>query len=227
MEVLPQQKLFVLVIVIRLYSYQLRLCPALHRNAFTLRLLLRQHRRHPKLTKLQLCLQPEQRLHPTDQAALQREADVAGFYLFQHLIFLTAIVQFLHVLVVKCRLGIIADVEFQFVPHSCQQVDIHLHVKVKYPVLLRTLHQCRIFDILPVTAKGHVHITLRFHLYGIASEDAVEKAVLIHLRQFRCLVEEHQPVQPALPVVIHILLTTVFFIFIQCQVGRIAQKAAA
>ena len=84
-----------------------------------------------------------------------------------------------------------------------------------------------VLDILGVHTKGHIHVALRLHGYGVAAKDAVEQPLFVHLRQFGCFVELRKGIKPALPVGIFIYLAFVFFILIEREISGVAQKIIA
>jgi hypothetical protein len=97
-----------------------------------------------------------------------------------------------NILKIKSCFGIIADIEFHFIANSRNKIDIHLHIKIEDAILLCTLGKCWVFNVLPITTKSHIYISLRPYGNRTTSKDAIKYPIFIHDWQLWFLLKKRQ-----------------------------------
>ena len=109
-----------------------------------------------------------------DEGAVEREADVTGFQELDDFVFLTLVFEGELVLVVEGRLGVLVDVEVDFVADFGHHVELDVLVKNEFVVAFASFGHRFVVAEVVLEAKGEVDGTLGTDVDGVAPEDGLK-----------------------------------------------------
>ena len=113
-------------------------------------------------------------LRASDEGAVEREAHIACLQQLDDFVFLAFVFQGEFVLIVEGGLGVLVDVEIDFVADFCNHIELHIRLKDEVVVAFATLAHRRVVVVVVLEAEGHVDGTLRADVDGVAAEDGFE-----------------------------------------------------
>ena len=109
-----------------------------------------------------------------DEGAVEREADVTGLQELDDFVFLTLVFEGELVLVVEGRLGVLVDVEVDFVTDFGHHVELDVLVKNEFVVAFASFGHRFVVAEVVLEAKGEVDGTLGTDVDGVAPEDGLK-----------------------------------------------------
>ena len=150
------------------------LCPAFHFHHLGFALVLREDSGQVQFPKLHFSFYPKQVGCPRDQRTIQRQRNIPGLNSFDDVVFIARIIQVHFILVIECGFGVVVHLHFHFLANTPVYIHLNFLIEIKRRGFSQTLRDRGIFSGVHLIAKTYLHISLRAHIDGIATKDAVE-----------------------------------------------------
>ena len=107
-----------------------------------------------------------------DEGAVEREANVTSLEQLDDFVLFAFVFQLHQVLIIEGGLGILVDVEVDFVADFCDDIELYILVEVEIGGVL--LGDGGIATVVVLDAKGEVNRALGTNVDGVAAKDEVE-----------------------------------------------------